>query len=58
MCYASDGEGYFVAVIKREDMSDAPLGYTDTDACGKHDYPEWFWEMLVEIEKKAGEQNE
>ena len=56
--YAADGEGYFVAVMQRQDMSDAPLGYTDTDACGTRDYPEWFWEMLVEIEKKAGEQNE
>ena len=44
--YAHDGEGYSVVVIHREDMTDAPFGYTDDEFADRHPRPEWLVEAM------------
>jgi len=40
--FCNDGEGYFLTVALRSDISDVPLGYTWDVAKDNKPYPDWL----------------
>ena len=49
--FATDGEGYNIAIACRENMDDVPLGYVGEYAEDKREYPDW----LIDIVKRGYE---